>query len=152
MASDKKYTKTRVEEAYGLYKAMGYKRIPSQELANTVGVSRTTLYKWRDQYKWEERYAEDTKEERAAFEAEIKNRMEDGARLIDVIRDEMLMQYAIRVKGDNFKFTLDDLKTVFELSEKYNARLDALERESDNKAPQSVNVTVSFDAEDDEDE
>ena len=149
MASDKKSTKLRVEEAYGLYKAMGYKRICSQDLANTVGVSRTTLYKWRDQYKWEERYAEDTKEERSAFEAEIKNRMEDGARLIDVIRDEMLMQYAIRVKGDNFKFTLDDLKTVFELSEKYNARLDAQNKDDDNSTV-NVNTYVSFDAKDDD--
>ena len=135
-------SKIKIEELYQIYKAMGLKRICSQEMADMAGVSRQTLYKWREKYKWEERYLAETSEQREAFETEIRNRMQNGDLLIDVIRDDMLMKFAITVKSDKYQPTLDDITKICELSIK-NKNIKDIANNDDK--PQKAHLSITFD-------
>lgn len=137
-------SKIKIEELYQIYKAMGLKRICSQEMADMAGVSRQTLYKWRDKYKWEERYLAETSEQREAFETEIRNRMQNGDLLIDVIRDDMLMKFAVTVKSDKYQPTLDDITKICELSIK-NKNIKEICKSQENNTNSNVNITIGFD-------
>ena len=138
--------KVKNEEAYQIYKAMGLKRGCTQEFADMLGISRQTLYKYCKRYKWEERYLAETKESRENFETEIKNRIENGDLLIDVIRDDMLMKFAVTVKSDKFQPTLDDITKICELSIK-NKNIKDMVNNTGNKdtgAKSKVEFSVSF--------
>lgn len=138
-------SKIKIEELYQIYKAMGLKRICSQEMADMAGVSRQTLYKWREKYKWEERYLAETSEQREAFETEIRNRMQNGDLLIDVIRDDMLMKFAITVKSDKYQPTLDDITKICELSIKNKNIKDMVNNTNkDNDTKGKVEFSFSF--------
>ncbi len=139
-------------DAYTRWKAQGLKRSLSQELADAFGVNRSTIYNWSkkpitiDGVKygnWEDAYAAETREVRKNYELEINNKIADGYKLLDVIADEVMMKYLLRVKEVNYKPTLDELVKITELVDKRNERIAATNADN-NESNQNVNFSISF--------
>ena len=139
--------------AYTKWKSLGLKRSLSEDLANEFGVNRSTLYNWSKKPitinnqtydNWEAAYAEETKEARENYEAEINNKLADGYRLLDVIADEVMMKYLLKVKDETYKPTLDELIKISELVDRRNERIAAITNDNNNNSDKKVNFSISF--------
>ena len=152
MASDRNRN-----EAYLVWASQGLARRLNQELADQFGISRATLYKWAAKQttdssgtvfpNWEARYEAETKESRETFEKAIKTKMEEGYKLVDVIMDSMLMEFALKVQDPKFKenITLNDIVKIVELSEKIHTRLDSSSSSEDTGGiVPNINFNVGF--------
>ena len=139
-------------DAYTRWKAQGLKRSLNQELADAFGVNRSTIYNWSKKpitidgvkySNWEEAYEAETREARKNYEHEINNKIADGYKLLDVIADEVMMKYLLRVKEDDYKPTLDELVKITELVDKRNERIVATS-DDNSESNQNVNFSISF--------
>lgn len=126
--------KKKMYDAYVRWKEKGLKRSLNQELADLFGVHRSTIYNWSKKpitidgvkySNWEEAYEAETREARKNYELEINNKLADGYKLLDVIADEVMMKYLLKVKEKDYKPTLDELVKITELIDKRNERVVA---------------------------
>lgn len=141
----------RIREAYLRYKSMGLKRSCNDWLAEAFNVSRQTLYKWSkkpitingtEYENWEAAYNAETLESRKNYESEIENQLKDGWKLLDVIQNEMLMRYAVLVKQDDYKPTLEEIEKITKLSELVHNRVDGVNGTKSDK--QDVQFSFKF--------
>lgn len=145
--------KTKMFDAYIRWKEKGLKRSLNQELADAFGVHRSTIYHWSKKpikidgvtySNWEEAYAAETREARKNYELEINNKIADGYKLLDVIADEVMMKYLLKVKEKDYKPTLDELIKITEIVDKRNERVAASNSETvDNAVKFTLNVGSS---------
>lgn len=140
----------RIAEFYMEWKKAGLKRKLSKELANKAGVSLQTLYKWYHKpitingikyENWEEAYQAETREIRENFRKEIDAQLEEDYRLSDILANEILMKYIIKVKDEDYKPSLDELKLAVGIQDK--KRESASENTSKDNI-KSVGFTIGF--------
>lgn len=120
-------SKATMEDAYLFWLTVRLKRNNKQLVADQFGVSRQTVDNWFNKpikgsngqtySNWDERYLADTEEARAAFQKDIENRMKNGMLLIEVIRDDMLMNLAVKVKESGYSLSKEDVDMLSKLSE-----------------------------------
>lgn len=136
----------KVFECYIKWKKQGLKRRLSQELADEAGVSLQTLYKWAkkpitintvEYANWEEAYRGENKEVLENYIKEINEQIEEDYRLSDVLANEILMKYILKVKMENYVPTLEELKLAIQIQERKrdlingenNSKIDTIQTE-----------------------
>jgi len=104
------------------------------EIAEELGVSRTTLWKWKKEYKWEERARSELKklqEDAEAYRRDIKEeqrkiirfllakglqKAKDGELTPSSVNDILnLLKYQLELEGERFNDTNIEIKAVFPL-------------------------------------